>query len=131
MVTWNKIKDFASEAGDRLSNAWKGASAKSVTFDHFSENELAIFKPMHDSFVDKANRGYFDEDVQRDYKRFMSGWGFEKEQISGASQTLQDIAKAALPANRQLAKTVQDRYWIETGLTDTRPTGLPLIHRDY
>jgi hypothetical protein len=130
MVSMKKLFDFVLEARGQLKQVWNFASAEPVSFNHFSENQRAIIMPMHDAFLDKANRGYFDEGVQRDYKSFLYRWDFKKDQVESATQYMQNIASSAVPTNRNFARKVQDEYWRATGLHDTRPSGFPLIQRD-
>lgn len=120
MSIWDRVKQSTSDLGHTIKNAWGNAAAAPVSFADMPDNERALLEPLHHDFLGKAQRGYFDEDVTRDYRRFLFRCGFEKADIDQSTAFMQNLAKAALPANRRVTEQVQDRYWRETGLTDTR-----------
>lgn len=134
MDIWNRIKNSAELAAQQLLDSWKAVSSSPsspVSFANLPDNERAILEPIHQNFLEKAQRGYFDEDIERSYKRFLRGCAFETSDIENSAAYMRGVAKAAIPENRKLALRVQDRFWLETGLTDTREHPLIPHTRDY
>jgi hypothetical protein len=120
MEIWEKINNTLCTLKQAFKASWASANAAPISFSHMSESEQAILAPIHANFEDKASRGYFDDDVIRDYKKFLYRAGFEKPEVESAALYMQQVAQRALPENRRHAKAVQDMFWKETGLRDTR-----------
>lgn len=120
MGIWHGIRDSLTELKEALKQSWVEAGAKAPSFAHLSENERVIPESIYDGFLDKAGRGYFDEDITRDFRRFLFRFDFDKANIDSATRYMHQIAEQANLNNRGTYRTTQDRFWEATGLSDTR-----------
>jgi hypothetical protein len=120
MNIWDNLKESVSGLGSTLKSSWLNATAKPVSFAQMDNNEREILSPIHEDFLDKAKRGYFDEDVIRDYRKFLFRCAFDKADVDRSTAYMKQVAKAALPENARHAAKIQDAYWAATGFVDTR-----------
>ena len=117
---------FIDKIGEALTSVWASTNARPPNFDHLSDNEFEMAKGFYEDFIEKVNRGYFDEDVERDFRRFMFQWGCDKANVDSACLYMRKEAAKAEPALKTIHRKTQDRYWQATGAQDTRHA--PMSH---
>ncbi len=126
----DNLKESLKDLGTSLNDKWARANAGPPSFDHLSDYEHALSYPVYTDFLDKAERGYFDEDITRDFRRFLSRLDLDKKDIDSATYYLERVAQRALPINNAAYHQTQNKFWQETGLSDTRAKPLiPFVHR--
>lgn len=111
---------IVNKIGQYLSGIWKSANAKPPSFEHLTEAEHAMAEGFIQDFDRKVANGYFDEDVEADYRRFLFRWRCTKEEVDSACMYMKQETAKASPSLKASHRRTQDRYWQVTGGVDTR-----------
>lgn len=123
------MQNIIDTLGEFLSNIWQKANAKPPSFEHLSEAEYAMAEGFINDFDRKVANGYFDEEVEREYRRFLFRWGEgDKAVVDSACAYMKQEAAKIDPHLKQQHRTTQDRYWQATGATDTRAASNFISH---
>lgn len=122
------LQKMIKTLGKLLSGVWQKANAKPADFKHLSDEQRAIAEGFIRDFDRKVANGYFDEEVERDYRRFLFRWGCDKPAVDSACEYMKQQAALVNPALRAEHRQTQDRYWQVTGAQDTRAASNIITH---
>lgn len=114
------LQNIIETLGELLSGIWQKANAQPPSFKHLNDSEYTMAEGFIKDFDRKVANGYFDDEVQADYRRFLFKWGCDKLSVDSACEYMKQQAASVNPALRAEHRNTQDRYWQVTGAQDTR-----------